>query len=100
MKSLKITGHLYTTTSLSEMADKVAKHCAIEYVNKPLNKTYPMININQKSQDKRYQFDPQYDSIIIGNVDECYVNTVAEAEAKGFRRVGYVLTTKPAHFIQ
>jgi len=37
-------------------------------------------------------FDPQYDSIIIGNVDgECYVNTVAEAEAKGFRRVGYVL---------
>lgn len=96
MKNLKITGHLYTTTSLSEMADKVAKHCVIEYVNEPLNKTYPMIkcNVNQKSKDKRYHlpFDPQYDSIIIGNVEgECYVNTVAEAEAKGFRRVGYVL---------
>ena len=96
MKDLKITAHLYSTTGLSEMAQKVAKHCTIEYKNEPLNKTYPMIkcNINQKTKDKRYHlpFDPQYDSIIIGNVDgECYVNTVAEAEAKGFRRVGYVL---------
>jgi len=37
-------------------------------------------------------FDPQYASKFIGNVDgQCYVNTVAEAEAKGFRRVDYVL---------
>lgn len=96
MKNFKITGHLYSTTSLSDMAEKVANHCDIEYLNEPLNKTYPMIkcNINQKSRDKRYHlpFDPQYDSIIIGNVDgECYVNTVAEAEELGFRRVGYVL---------
>ena len=93
MKDLDITGHLYTTTSLSEMANKVAKHLVMEYVNEPLNKTYPMIkcNINQRTKDKRYHlpFDPQYDSIIIGNVEEeCYVNTIAEAEAKGFRRVG------------
>ena len=96
MKDLDITGHLYTTTSLSEMADKVAKHLVMEYVNEPLNKTYPMIkcNINQRTKDKRYHlpFDPQYDSIIIGNVEEeCYVNTIAEAEARGFRRVGYPL---------
>ena len=96
MKDLDITGHLYTTTSLSEMADKVAKHLVMEYVNEPLNKTYPMIKcvINQRTKDKRYHlpFDPQYDSIIIGNVEEeCYVNTIAEAEARGFRRVGYPL---------
>ena len=96
MKDFQISGHMYSTTSLSEMAEKVAKHCVIEFVNEPLNKSYPMIkcNVNQKTKDKRYHlpFDPQYDSIIIGNVDgECYVNTVAEAEARGFRRVGYVL---------
>ena len=96
MKSLDITDHLYTTTTLSEMADKVAKHLSIEYVNEPLNKTYPMIkcNIHLKTKDKRYHlpFDKQYDSIVIGNMQgECYVNTIAEAEAKGFRRVGYPL---------
>ena len=96
MKNLKIAAHLYSTTGLSEMAEKVAKHCSVEYKNEALNKAYPMIkcNINQRTRDKRYHlpFDPQYDSIIIGNIDgECYVNTVAEAEAKGFKRVGYVL---------
>lgn len=96
MKGLQITAHLYSTTGLSEIAEKVLKHCQIEYKNEALNKTYPMIkcNINQNTKDKRYHlpFDPQYDSIIIGNVaGECYVNTIAEAEAKGFKRVGYVL---------
>ena len=96
MKGFQISGHMYSTTSLSEMAEKVAKHCGVEFVNEPLNKAYPMIkcNINKKTKEQRYHlpFDPQYDSIIIGNIDgECYVNTVAEAEAKGFRRVGYIL---------
>jgi len=47
----------------------------------------------EKMKAKRHlPFDPQYGSIIIGNVrGEFYVNTVSVAEAKGFRRVGYVL---------
>ena len=96
MRKLDINGKLYSTTNLSEMAIKVAKHIGIDFVEEPLVKDYPMIkcNIGKADNEKRYHlpFDPQYDSIIIGNVKgEFYVRTVAEAEAKGFRRVGYVL---------
>ena len=57
-------------------------------------KDYPMVkcNITKHTGEKLYHlpFDKQYDSIIIGNVNgERYVNSVAEAEEIGFRRVGY-----------
>ena len=96
MRNLKISGKFYSTTSLSETASKVARHVAVDFKNEPLKKDYPMIkcNISKVTGEKKYHlpFDPQYDSIIIGNVDgEFYVHTVAEAEAKSFRRVGYIL---------
>ena len=94
MKNLDISGHLYSTTSLSEIAEKVANYLKVEFVNEPLSKTYPMIkcNINTQTKEKRYHlpFDRQYDSIIIGNMKgECYVKTIAEAEEMGFRRTNY-----------
>ena len=50
---------------------------------------YPQIkcNINQKGE-KIYHlpFDQQYDRCVIKNKGECYVTTVVEAEALGFRR--------------
>ena len=94
MKTIKISGHLFSTTGLSEVATKVAKHCSITFRHVPLSKDYPMVkcNITRHTGEKLYHlpFDKQYDSIIIGNVDgERYVNSVAEAEEIGFRRVGY-----------
>lgn len=96
MKALNTQAKFYCTTNLSEMAQKVAKHLKVDFVHQGLNKNYPMIkcNVSPNTKDKRYHlpFDPQYDSIVIGNTPgEFYVHTVAEAEAKGFRRVGYVL---------
>lgn len=94
MASQKITGHLISTTKLSDMAAKVAKHCGIQFELQELSKEYPMIkcNISKKTGEKRYHlpFDSHYDSIIIGNVDgESYVNTVLESENSGFKRIGY-----------
>jgi hypothetical protein len=46
-------------------------------------------NINPSSKEKIYHlpFDQQYDKVVIGDVPgECYVETIADAEAAGFRR--------------
>ena len=94
MGSQEITGHLISTTKLSEMAKKVARHCCIHHEMIELSKAYPMVkcNISKRTGEKRYHlpFDSHYDSIIIGNVEgERYVNTVQEAESSGFKRIGY-----------
>jgi hypothetical protein len=51
---------------------------------------YPVIkcNVSLRDRTKIYHlpFDQQYDRTLIEFKDECYVETVAEAEALGFRR--------------
>ena len=51
---------------------------------------YPIIkcNVSLRDGEKIYHlpFDQQYDRTLIEYKDECYVETVAEAEALGFRR--------------
>jgi hypothetical protein len=51
---------------------------------------YPIINrnVSQRDGEKIFHlpFDQQYDRTLIEYTDECYVETVVEAEALGFRR--------------
>jgi len=80
-----------TTTDLSDMAKEVAEYLKISVQQIPLKKDYPMIkcNINPTNKTKIYHlpFDQQYDKIKVGDQQgECYLQTVAEAEKKGFRR--------------
>ena len=80
-----------TTTDLSDMAKAVAEYLKISVQQIPLKKDYPMIkcNINPTNKTKIYHlpFDQQYDKIKVGDQQgECYLQTVAEAEKKGFRR--------------
>lgn len=79
-----------TTTALSPDAMEVAKELQVQMRNQPLQR-YPMIkcNINPSTQERIYHlpFDQQYDNVVIGNVEgEFYADTVAEAEAAGYRR--------------
>jgi hypothetical protein len=57
--------------------------------NIPLGR-YPAIkcNVSLRDSTKIYHlpFDQQYDRTLIEFKDECYVETVAEAESLGFRR--------------
>jgi hypothetical protein len=95
MKDINITSVICTTNELSKTAQEVVKYLgdAITHRKEELRKNYPMIkcNVGMHDQQRLYHlpFDPQYDSIIIGNMKgERYVETVAEARALGFRRVG------------
>jgi len=80
-----------TSTSLSERAKQFAKELEIEVLeNYPL-KAYPCIkcNISRRNGTKIYHlpFDQQYDRTLIEEEkNECYVETVKEAEDLGFRR--------------
>jgi len=90
-KKNKVVPVFFSTIDFSDMAKKVAKALNIKIKTLKLDWDYPMIkcNINPQSKEKIYHlpFDQQYDKIIIGNNEgECYVHTVAQATAKGFRR--------------
>lgn len=79
-----------STTELSETALTFAKYLGINVKIIPL-KPYPIIkcNISQRTGEKIYHlpFDQQYDRCIINpKSGEFYAMTIAEAEAKGFRR--------------
>ncbi len=85
-----ITSWLYTSTNVSETAAKFASMLGVQLVQKvPLGR-YPAIKCNVSLRDatKIYHlpFDQQYDRTLIEFKDECYVETVVEAEALGFRR--------------
>jgi hypothetical protein len=85
-----ITSWLYTSTNVSETAAKFASMLGVQIVqNFPLGR-YPAIKCNVSLRDgtKIYHlpFDQQYDRTLIEFKDECFVETVAEAEALGFRR--------------
>jgi DUF2075 family protein len=81
-----------TTTELSELARRFAKELKIELKEKfKMDKEYPCIkcNISRVNKEKIYHlpFDQQYDTAkITPKTGEFYTKTVAEAEAKGFRR--------------
>lgn len=81
---------IYSTGELSDIALKCAKILKVDvYQNVPLEK-YPMIKCNiSRNGEKIYHlpFDQQYDKVVISQKKgEFYAKTVAEAEAKGFRR--------------
>jgi hypothetical protein len=86
----RITSWLYTSAILSETAANFASMLGVQIVqNVPLGR-YPAIKCNVSLRDgtKIYHlpFDQQYDRTLIEFKDECYVETVVEAEALGFRR--------------
>ena len=81
---------MFTSTNLSDTAQKFAQALGVEvFQNQPM-KPYPMIkcHISKLTGDKIYHlpFDQQYDRTIIDGKDEFYAMTVKEAEDKGFRR--------------
>lgn len=81
-----------TTTNLSEEAKRAAEHLGVQVLSPfPLRKDFPMLkcNINRGTGEKIYHlpFDQQYDRVLIESErGEFYAMTVADAEAKGFRR--------------
>lgn len=91
-QSKKVNGIFYTTTELSELARRFAHELRIELKEKfKMPKSYPCIkcNISRRNGEKIYHlpFDQQYDRTIIEEErNECYVETVAEAEKLGYRR--------------
>jgi len=89
--SEQVSAILYTTTKLSQRAKEFAEHLRIGVVEEfPLRK-YPSIkcNVSRRNAEKIYHlpFDQQYDRTLIEEQrNECYVQTVAEAEHLGYRR--------------
>ncbi|MFA5040190.1 MAG: hypothetical protein WC464_00965 [Bdellovibrionales bacterium] len=77
-----------TTTKLSDVASLAAQRLGIAVRSLALKTDYPLIkcNINQGNKIYHLPFDQQYDRVRISNKGEYYVQTVAEAERKGFRR--------------
>lgn len=91
IRNKQIKGVFFTTTSLSPTAHEFARELGIEVKEQFSFQTYPSIkcNISKASGEKIYHlpFDQQYDRTIIEEENnECYVETVAEAEKLGFRR--------------
>jgi hypothetical protein len=87
----KVGAILYTTTLLSERAKEFAKYLSIGVAEQfPLQK-YPSIkcNVARRTGEKIYHlpFDQQYDRTLVEEErNECYVETVEEAENLSFRR--------------
>ncbi len=87
----QVRGRFVTSTRLSETAKKFAALLNIEYAENFALREYPCIkcNVSRRDGERIYHlpFDQQYDSTIIEHERlERYVQTVAEAEALGFRR--------------
>jgi len=88
----KVGAILYTTTKLSDRAKDFAKYLSIGVAEGfKLPEKYPSIkcNISRKNGEKIYHlpFDQQYDRTLIEEErNECYVETVEEAEKLGYRR--------------
>lgn len=79
-----------TSTKLSDTAKEFAASLNITVVENKTLGDYPIIkcNVNKNTGEKIYHlpFDQQYDKVKISGKGECYAMTIAEAEAKGFRR--------------
>ncbi len=85
-----VTPVFFTTTELSTTAKHFASCLKIKVCYVPFDAYgYPLIKCNQRSGNKIYHlpFDQMYDRTIIDESQgDFYAFTVAEAEAKGFRR--------------
>jgi hypothetical protein len=86
----EITPWLYAACEASPTAKEFAAILGVKLIdNLPLDR-YPIIkcNVSLRDGEKIYHlpFDQQYDRTLIEYKDERYVETVAEAEALGFRR--------------
>ncbi len=87
----KIKPTFITSTRLSEKAKEFANVLGVQVIeNLPL-KHYPSVkcNVSRRTGEKIYHlpFDQQYDRTLIEEErNECYVETVKEAEDLGFRR--------------
>ncbi|OGV61680.1 MAG: hypothetical protein A2498_06200 [Lentisphaerae bacterium RIFOXYC12_FULL_60_16] len=91
LKSHRIIPSFVTSTTLSDTATAFAKALGLHVVeNFPL-KPYPCIkcNVSRVNGERIYHlpFDQQYDTTLVEKErNECYVETVAEAEKRDFRR--------------
>ena len=85
-----ITASFVTTTSLSDLARRVAAHLGVRVFEGFPIASYPAIKCNVGRDGERIYhlpFDQQYDNTIVHNQrGEIWATTVAEAEAAGFRR--------------
>lgn len=91
IKSDGITAAFITSCSLSETAKEFASILSIKVLEHFKYEKYPSIkcNVSYKDKSKIYHlpFDQQYDRTGIDEErNECYVETVKEAENLGFRR--------------
>lgn len=82
---------LVTSYELSTQAREFADNLGVQVKENITFKPYPCIkcNVARETGEKIYHlpFDLQYDQVVIGDQPgECYVRTVEEAEALGFRR--------------
>jgi len=88
---VKVTPWFITSTTLSERARQFAEALGVRWAeNHPLGR-YPSIKCNVSRGDGskifHLPFDQQYDRTLIEDErNECYVETVKEAEDLGFRR--------------
>ena len=90
-KDKNIIGRFITSTKLSETAEAFAKALSIEVESNFSLQPYPSIkcNISKRTGEKIYHlpFDQQYDKTLVEEErNECYVETVKEAEKLRFRR--------------
>ena len=81
----------YTSAKLSEKSKEFARVLQIHVEQEFPLRQYPCIkcNVSMRNGEKIYHlpFDQQYDRTLIKEEkNECYVETVKQAEAKGFRR--------------
>ncbi len=87
----KVSATFVTSTSLTDKAKLFAKELKVKQTDNYPLKPYPCIkcNVARRDGEKIYHlpFDQQYDKTLVEEErNECYVETVAEAEALGFRR--------------
>ncbi len=89
MQKGNVTPKLITTIELSPKAEQVAKVLGVAIEKTPFE-YYPSVkcNISRRTREKIFHlpFDQQYNTTLIEEEKlECYVETIAEAEALGFR---------------
>lgn len=86
----QVTAWLFVSCTASATAREFADMLRVNLMDNYPLRSYPIIKCNVSLRDgtKIYHlpFDQQYDRTMIEYKDECYVETVAQAEALGFRR--------------
>jgi len=87
----RVSACFVTSTNLSKRAQAFGKELQIKIVESLPLEHYPCVkcNVSRRDGTKIYHlpFDQQYDRTIVEEErNECYVETVKEAEGRGFRR--------------